>query len=233
MDSMENDKVRILIVDDEPDIREFVSYNLMKEGYKVLEAKNGREAVQISLKYKPELILLDIMMPEMDGIEVCSEIRENPEMESTLIVFLSARGEDYSQIAGFQAGGDDYITKPIRPKVLISRIQSLLKRRLAPESSSNIPSKVSPDDLVIDTEGYTVLKNGEAISLTRKEFELLALLSDNPNKVIRREQIFSKVWGTDSFVGERTIDVHIRKIREKTGTNRIKTIKGIGYKFEK
>ncbi len=228
---MENEKTKILIVDDEPDIREFIRYNLTREEFLVSEASNGAEAIHLACKWKPDLILLDVMMPETDGIEVCSELRENPEMDSVLIVFLSARSEDYSQIAGFQAGGDDYITKPIRPKVLISKIRALLKRKKKFEGPVQKTSSHS-SDLAIDMEGYVVRKDGVEINLTRKEFELLALLFSHPNKVIRREQIFRTVWGNDSLIGERTIDVHIRKIREKTGTRHIRTIKGIGYKYE-
>lgn len=218
---------KILIVDDEPDILEFVGYNLRKEGYEVHTAINGSAAVDKAMEIIPHMILLDVMMPEMDGIETCRVIRSHPELEKTAIAFLTARSEDYSQLAGFEAGADDYIAKPIKVKILVSRIKAILKRAFPDEAES-------PEDgaLRIDRERYLVTKDGEDIILPRKEFELLALLNSKPGKVFSREEIFSKVWGDDVVVGDRTIDVHIRKLREKIGDEYIATIKGVGYKFE-
>ena len=215
---------RILLVDDEADILEFISYNLIREGYQVYTATNGKEAVAKAREVVPHLILLDVMMPEMDGIETCQEIRKQDELKNTLIAFLTARGEDYSQIAGFEAG----IAKPIRVKVLVSRIKALLKR------FETVPNEVPAADrpIVIDRERYLVLKEGKEIVLPRKEFELLALLYSKPQKVFSREEIFSNVWGNDVIVGDRTIDVHVRKLREKLGDHHIVTIKGVGYKYE-
>lgn len=219
---------RILLVDDEADILEFISYNLIREGYQVYTATNGKEAVAKAREVVPHLILLDVMMPEMDGIETCQEIRKQDELKNTLIAFLTARGEDYSQIAGFEVGADDYIAKPIRVKVLVSRIKALLKR------FETVPNEVPAADrpIVIDRERYLVLKEGKEIVLPRKEFELLALLYSKPQKVFSREEIFSNVWGNDVIVGDRTIDVHVRKLREKLGDHHIVTIKGVGYKYE-
>ncbi|WCL81703.1 response regulator transcription factor [Saprospira sp. CCB-QB6] len=221
---------KILIADDEPDILEFVTYNLIKEGYQVSTARNGMEAVEKAKEVQPHLILLDIMMPELDGVEVCRELRSQPEFEHTIIAFLTARSEDYSQIVGFEVGGDDYITKPIRPRVLISRIAALLRRY------NNNPQEegeqIRVGDLLIDKERVLVIRGEEEIALAKKEFELLCLLASKPGKVFAREEIFKNVWGNDVIVGNRTIDVHIRKIREKIGEYYIKTIKGIGYKFE-
>jgi two-component system alkaline phosphatase synthesis response regulator PhoP len=223
---------KILIADDEPDILEFVSYNLVKEGYQVSTAKNGVEAIEQAKKIKPHLILLDIMMPELDGVEVCRELRSNPEFKNTIIAFLTARSEDYTQIVSFEVGGDDYITKPIRPRVLTSRISALLRRYSNAPSDSSDKDIINVADLSIDKVKVLVYKNNEEIVLAKKEFELLYLLASKPGKVFTREEIFKIVWGNDVIVGNRTIDVHIRKIREKVGEDYIKTIKGIGYKFE-
>lgn len=223
-------KHTILLVDDDPDIREFISFNLVKEGFKVETAKNGLEGVEMCKKFKPDLVLLDVMMPGMDGMEACEAIRATPEIAHTVIAFLSARGEDYSQVAGFESGGDDYITKPIRPKVLVSRIKALLRRNAkSEEGESNI---IERGDLRIDLEKYQVHQGEGILDMPRKEFELLQLLASKPGKVFSRDSIMDRVWGTEVVVGGRTIDVHIRKIREKIGDDRIKTIKGVGYKFE-
>ncbi len=220
---------KILIVDDEPDILEFLSYNLKKENYEVYLSANGNEAIEVALKARPHLILLDVMMPGIDGIETCERLRSLPELQGVIIAFLTARNEDYSQIAGFEAGADDYISKPIKPKVLISRIKALLKRTL---SGKDTPIDFADlRSVIIDRERYVVIKDGKEISLPRKEFELLNLLVSKPGRVFTREEIFNTVWGNDIVVGERTIDVHIRKLREKLGDNHIHTIKGIGYKF--
>lgn len=228
---MENKDYKILIVDDEKDILEFLSYNLKKEDYQVETADNGTKAIEIAKTWSPRLVILDVMMPEFDGIETCREMRTLPNMQQAIILFLTARGEDYSQIAGFDAGADDYVAKPVKPRVLISRIKALLRR-----SSSNIETeentKYEVGNLVIDKEKYLVLKNNEQIILPKKEFELLQVLTSKPNKVFTREEIFSKVWGEDVIVGDRTIDVHVRKLREKVGDENIKTVKGVGYKFE-
>jgi len=220
----------ILLVDDEQDILEFVSYNLEKEGYNVSTASSGIEALEAVKKTTPNLILLDVMMPEMDGIETCDRMRKMPELANTMIAFLTARGEDYSQVAGFDAGADDYITKPIKPKVLISRLKALLRRQSS--SKDEGVAKLDFGDLVIDIDQYVVSLNGEKIDLPRKEFELLSLLASRPGKVFPREEIMDRIWGNDVVVGDRTIDVHIRKLREKLGSDKIKTIKGVGYKFE-
>ncbi len=224
---------RILLVDDEIDILEFLSYNLRAEGFKISTASNGREALKITNEIKPHLVLMDVMMPEMDGIAACKEIRANKELEHTLVAFLTARGEDFSQIAGFEAGGDDYITKPIKPKVLVSRIKALLKRRSIKIEDTEMGSagKIKSGDLVIDKERYLVIKKGKDISLPRKEFELLSLLISKPEKVFTRDEIFDRVWGDNIVVGGRTIDVHIRKLRKKIGEKYIRTVKGIGYKY--
>ena len=219
----------ILLVDDDPDIREFVTFNLEKEGYNVVSAKDGAEGVEAAKKHRPDLILLDVMMPGMDGIEACEAIRSNPDIASTLIAFLSARGEDYSQVAGFDAGADDYITKPIRPKVLVSRVKALLRRNV---KESEPVGSLERGDLLINLEKYQVFKDGAIVEMPRKEFELLHLLASKPGKVFSRDSIMDRVWGSEVIVGGRTIDVHIRKIREKIGDDRIKTIKGVGYKFE-
>mgnify|MGYP006275960889 CR=1 FL=1 len=229
---MESKAHRILLVDDEPDVLEFIGYNLKKSGYEVYTTQNGRNAIEKAKEVNPHLILLDVMMPEMDGIETCEEIRKDPGMQNTIIAFLTARGEDYSQIAGFEAGGDDYITKPIKPKVLSSRIKALLKRykEKAGEAEQD-KSIIETSDLTIDKEKYLVQKGDKELILPKKEFELLLLLISKPDKVFTREEIFSRVWGENVVVGDRTIDVHIRKLREKIGGEHIKTVKGVGYKY--
>lgn len=222
---------RILVVDDETDILEFLSYNLKKNNFEVYTAKSGEEAINIAKQVLPNLILLDIMMPGMDGIETCEEIRKINQLSQTIIAFLTARGEDYSQIAGFEAGADDYITKPIRPKVLISRISALLKRLPSLATEQTPESTEKSENIIIDKEHYVVFKNNEELILPKKEFELLSLLVAKPGRVFNRDEIFSAVWGDDVIVGDRTIDVHIRKLREKIGEEHIKTIKGVGYKY--
>ncbi len=227
---MDYSKIKILLVDDEKDILEFLGYNLEKEGFKIYTASNGQEAIEMAEKVLPHLIILDVMMPVMDGIETCEQIRKIPDLKDTLVAFLTARGEDYSQIAGFDAGGDDYITKPIKPKLLVSRVKALIKRSVDPVSHSGITESLT-GDIVIDKERYLVIVKGEKLVLPKKEFELLNLLFSKPERVFTREDIFHQVWGDNIIVGERTIDVHIRKLREKLGDNYIKTIKGVGYKF--
>ncbi len=223
-----NDNYKILVVDDEEDLVDMLSYNLKKENFQVYTAANGKQGLQIAKDIVPDLILLDVMMPEMDGIETCMEIREEPTLNGVLIAFLTARGEDYSQIAGFDSGADDYITKPIKPRVLISRIKALLRRKGAgDQGGTDTQAPVS-----IDREKYIALKDGQEISLPKKEFELLALLLSKPGKVFTREVILNTVWGQEVVVGDRTIDVHIRKLREKIGDEFIKTVKGVGYKIE-
>ena len=228
---MRNKDIKILLVDDEPDILEIISYNLKAQGYTVFTANNGQKAIKKAQKEKPQLIILDVMMPEMDGIEACEQIRKIPELEDTIITFLTARGEDYSQVAGFEAGADDYITKPIKPKVLVSKIKSLL-RRLKTQVKTLAIDRISLDGLVIDREAYKIVFNGVDMVLPRKEFELLYLLASKPGKVFKREAILEKIWGSEVVVGGRTIDVHIRKLREKLGDSKFKTIKGVGYKFQ-
>jgi two-component system alkaline phosphatase synthesis response regulator PhoP len=222
--------ITILLVDDEPDILEIISYNLKAEGYKVKTASSGREGVEKAKKVRPDLILLDVMMPEMDGIEACEQIRKTPGLEHTIIAFLTARGEDYSQVAGFEVGADDYITKPVKPKVLTSRLKALLRRR--PLKPAKSEERTTLGDMVIDIERYHIEIKGKVVDLPRKEFELLGLLASKPGKVFTRDEIMDRIWGTQVIVGGRTIDVHIRKLREKIGDERIKTIKGVGYKFE-
>ena len=228
---MSNASIKILLVDDEPDILEILSYNLSAEGYHISTAFNGIEAVKKAKKHQPHLIIMDVMMPEMDGIEACEKIRTLPELKNTIITFLTARGEDYSQVAGFEAGADDYITKPIKPKVLVSKIKALLRRLndAAPEVNSEV---MNIGDLTIDREAYKIISKGVEIVLPRKEFELLSLLASKPGKVFKRDEILDKVWGNEVVVGGRTIDVHIRKLREKIGDDSFKTIKGVGYKFQ-
>jgi two-component system alkaline phosphatase synthesis response regulator PhoP len=222
---------RILVVDDEPDIIEFLSYNLTKEGYEVETATNGRLAIEKATEFSPNLILLDVMMPDMDGIETCQELRANPLTKDCLIAFLTARSEDYSQIAGFDAGGDDYITKPIKPKVLISRIKALLKRSGSLEEATEPMPEIPKEGIFINRERYLVYLDGRELVLPKKEFELLALLQSKPQKVFTRDEIYQAIWGDDIVVGDRTIDVHIRKLREKLGDQYIRTVKGVGYKF--
>ncbi len=222
---------KILIVDDEPDILEFIGYNLKKEGYVIHTASTGKDGIDSARKHQPDLILLDIMLPEMDGIEVCEEIRKIPSLSRTTIAFLTARGEDYSQIAGFEAGGDDYITKPVKMKVLTSRIRALLKRSQVYLKYEKTLVSTIKRDIVLDRERFIVLKKGEELVLPKKEFELLNLLISKPGKVFTREEIFHEVWGDKIIVGDRTIDVHIRKLREKIGDEFIQTVKGVGYKF--
>lgn len=225
---MKNKEIKILLVDDEPDILEIVGYNLSNEGYSIFTAKNGVEAVKMAKKITPNLILLDIMMPEMNGIEACENIREISGLEDILIVFFTARGEDYSQVAGYDVGADDYITKPIKPKVLISKIKGLLRRVIKKGGEMD---QLKVGDILIDREEYVVIKNDVKLALPRKEFELFYLLASKPGKVFKRDDILNLVWGNEVVVGGRTIDVHIRKLREKLGNDNFKTVKGVGYKF--
>ncbi|WP_394974719.1 response regulator transcription factor [uncultured Croceitalea sp.] len=226
---MKTNDIKILLVDDEPDILEIVSYNLSSEGYEVFTAKNGVEGVAKAKKKHPHLIILDVMMPEMDGIEACEIMRNTPGLENTIITFLTARGEDYSQVAGFDAGADDYITKPIKPKLLVSKVKALLRR--LKEGKEEVEDIVKVGNIIINREEYKIVNDGQEIILPRKEFELLALLTSKPSKVFKREVILDKVWGNEVVVGGRTIDVHIRKLREKIGDHHFKTVKGVGYKF--
>jgi len=225
---MKKKDTTILLVDDELDILEIIGYNLSAEGYNVLTAQNGVEAIKKAKKHKPELIILDVMMPQMDGIEACEKLRLIPELSETVITFLTARGEDYSQVAGFEAGADDYITKPIKPKVLTSKVKSLLRRFKAQDDSQQI---LKLGNITINREEYKIFVDTQEMVLPRKEFELLSLLASKPGKVFKREDILDRVWGNDVVVGGRTIDVHIRKLREKIGEQKFKTIKGVGYKF--
>jgi two-component system, OmpR family, alkaline phosphatase synthesis response regulator PhoP len=226
---MDHSGARILIVDDEPDILEFLSFSLRTEGFSVSVAPNGTEAVRTARREKPHLIILDVMMPGMDGIETCEQLRAIPDQKDVIIAFLTARGEDYSQVAGFDAGADDYITKPVKPKVLISRIKALLKRVPAPATAGDTGAGT---ELRIDQERYVVIRSGTDLHLPRKEFELLSLLAARPGKVYTRDEIYRVVWGDDVIVGDRTIDVHIRKLREKIGEEHIRTVKGVGYTFQ-
>lgn len=231
---MKESNYKILVVDDEEDIIEFVSYNLKREGFNVNTARNGREAIELANKFQPHLILLDIMMPQMDGIEACEELRSIPDLSETLIAFLTARSEDYSQIAGFNAGADDFISKPIRPKVLTSRIKALLKRYSRKELilEDEGADEMTFGDLIIDKARHQIKIAGKVHESPKKEFKLLLLLTSRPSRVFTREEIFDNVWGSEVYVSDRTIDVYIRKLREKIGPDRIKTIKGVGYKFE-
>lgn len=223
-------KQKILIVDDEPDILELIEYNLKKEGYQVFLAHNGQEAVTEAKRSLPDLIVLDIMMPKMDGIEACRIMRTMPEFKNTFMVFLTARSEEYSEIAGFNVGADDYIAKPIKPRALVSRINAILRRNAPAEDMTD--NKLEIGDLVIDREAYLVFKNGEKVVLAKKEFELLYLLASKPGKVYTREIILKNIWEDSVVVTNRTIDVHIRKLREKLGDDIVSTVKGVGYKFE-
>ena len=222
---MKKSKIKILLADDEPDILEILSFNLSNEGYKIFTAENGKEALDVAVKQLPDLIILDVMMPIMDGIETCERLRMDKRFKDTLIMFLSARGEDYSQVAAFESGADDYVTKPIKPRILNSKVKAMLRRFVNQEANIVI------GDLLINAEEYTVFKDDKEISLPRKEFELLYLLASKPGKVFKRIKIMEAVWGSDVIVGDRTIDVHIRKLREKIGNDFLKTVKGVGYKF--
>jgi two-component system alkaline phosphatase synthesis response regulator PhoP len=224
---MKKKNITILLVDDEPDILEIIRYNLTSEGYNVETAENGIKAIEKAKKKRPQLIIMDVMMPKMDGIEACEKIRKIPELSETLIAFLTARGEDFSQMAGFDAGADDYITKPIKPKVLVSKVKALLRR--FKESKKN--DRIELGNLVINREAYKIILGQKEMVLPRKEFELLSLLASEPGKVFERQDILDRIWGNDVIVGGRTIDVHIRKLREKIGDEKFKTVKGVGYKF--
>lgn len=228
---MKKKDIRILLVDDEPDILEIVGYNLTQAGYQISTASNGKEAVKQAVKVKPHLIIMDVMMPEMDGMEACEQIREIPDLKDVIITFLTARNEDYSQVAGFEVGADDYIAKPIKPKLLVSKVKGLL-RRLKEEDDAVDSTSLQVGNLKINREEYKVIKDDQTIVLPRKEFELLYLLASKPGKVFTRTEILDKVWGNEVIVGGRTIDVHIRKLREKIDDDIFKTIKGVGYKIE-
>ena len=224
---MKKKDITILLVDDEPDILEIIRYNLTSEGYTVETAENGLEAIEQAKNVRPQLIIMDVMMPKMDGIEACEKIRNIPELSETVITFLTARGEDYSQMAGFEAGADDYITKPIKPKVLVSKVKALLRRFKEEEEDE----KIKLGNLTINREEYKIILGKKEMVLPRKEFELLTLLASKPGKVFKREDILDSIWGNEVIVGGRTIDVHIRKLREKIGDDKFKTVKGVGYKF--
>lgn len=226
---MKKKDIKILLVDDEQDILEIVGYNLTQEGYQISTASNGKEAIQKAKKELPHLIIMDVMMPEMDGMEACENIRKMPELSNVIITFLTARSEDYSQVAGFDAGADDYITKPIKPKLLVSKVKALLRRLKEDEQNSET---LNVGGIEVNREEYKIVQDGKEIILPRKEFELFYLLASKPGKVFKREEILDKVWGNEVIVGGRTIDVHIRKLREKIGEDLFKTIKGVGYKLE-
>ena len=226
---MKKKEIKILLVDDEADILEIVSYNLQQEGFQIFTAVNGKEAIAKAKKEIPHLIIMDVMMPEMDGMEACEAIRKIPELSNVIITFLTARNEDYSQVAGFDAGADDYIAKPIKPKLLVSKVKALLRRLKDEEVNSET---INVGGIEINREEYKIIKDEVAIVLPRKEFELFYLLASKPGKVFKRDEILDKVWGSEVVVGSRTIDVHIRKLREKIGEDFFKTIKGVGYKFE-
>lgn len=219
---------KVLVVDDEEVILELLKYNLEKQGYDVKTASDGERAVDIAKKFHPDLILLDIMMPKQDGVETCRQIRDIPELAETFIIFLTARSEEYSEVAAFDVGADDYITKPIKPRALMSRISALFRRDT---KKKNVSNQISVGDIVIDRSSYTIRKNGQELTLPKKEFELLYFLAQNPNKVYGRDELLQNIWGSDVYVLARTVDVHIRKVREKIGDSYIKTIKGVGYKF--
>jgi two-component system alkaline phosphatase synthesis response regulator PhoP len=225
---MASKQYKVLVVDDEPDILDLLDYNLAKEGYKVKTATNGKKAVEIAAKFLPDLILLDIMMPHQDGVETCRQLRENPDLYNTYIVFLTARSEEYSEVAAFDTGADDYITKPIKPRALMSRISAMFRREAKKKQKSN---KITIGNLTIDRTSYTVTVNEEQVSLPKKEFELLYFLAQNPEKVHSRDDLLQNIWGSDVYVLARTVDVHIRKVREKVGSPYIVTVKGVGYKF--
>ncbi|ERM82794.1 PhoP family transcriptional regulator [Rhodonellum psychrophilum GCM71 = DSM 17998] len=225
----EKQKVKILVVDDEPDIVEILTYNLKKEGYEVESAEDGIQAVKLAKKFHPDVILLDIMMPNQDGVETCRQIREIPELKSTFIIFLTARSEEYSEVAAFDVGADDYINKPIKPRALMSRIAALFRRESKKEQEL---AQIKIKDLIVDRTSYTIDKSGKTITLPKKEFELLYFLAKNPNVVFSRDELLQNIWGADVFVLARTVDVHIRKVREKIGEDYITTVKGVGYKFD-
>ena len=225
---MKKKDIKILLVDDEPDVIEIIRYNLDQEGYKLYTASNGKEAVEKAKKKLPHLIIMDVMMPKMDGIEACEQLRNDIRFNDTIIMFLTARGEDYSYVAAFDAGADDYVTKPIKPKVIVSKVKALLRRLKKEEQTQE---KIQIGKLIIDREQYEVTHMDKSFSMPRKEFELLYLLASNPDKVVKRDKIMEIVWGSDVVVGDRTIDVHIRKLREKVGDKYFKTVKGVGYKF--
>ncbi|MDI1325015.1 MAG: response regulator transcription factor [Algoriphagus sp.] len=225
----EKQKIKVLVVDDEPDIVEILKYNLQKEGYDVATAEDGLKAVKVAGKFLPDVILLDIMMPNQDGVETCLQLRQIPELKNAFIIFLTARMEEYSEVAAFDVGADDYITKPIKPRALMSRISALFRRESKKEQEV---AQIKVKDLLIDRGSYTVDKNGKTITLPKKEFELLYFLAKNPNIVFSRDELLQNIWGTDVFVLARTVDVHIRKVREKIGEDYITTVKGVGYKFD-
>jgi two-component system alkaline phosphatase synthesis response regulator PhoP len=226
---MKKKDIKILLVDDEQDILEIVGYNLAQEGYQIVTATNGKEAISKAKKELPHLIIMDVMMPEMDGMEACEHIRKIPELSNVIVTFLTARSEDYSQVAGFEAGADDYIAKPIKPKVLVSKVKALLRRLKEEDTKSDV---LTVGNIEVNREEYKIIQDGKEIVLPRKEFELFYLLATKPGKVFKREEILDKVWGNEVVVGGRTIDVHIRKLREKIGDDLFKTIKGVGYKIE-
>lgn len=225
----EKSKIKVLVVDDEPDIVELLTYNLKKDGYEVESAEDGIKAVKIAAKFIPDVILLDIMMPHQDGVETCRQMREMPELKNSFIIFLTARSEEYSEVAAFDVGADDYITKPIKPRALMSRIAALFRRESKKEQEF---SQIKIKDLIIDRSSYTIDKGGKTITLPKKEFELLYFLAKNPNMVFSRDDLLQNIWGADVFVLARTVDVHIRKVREKIGEDYITTVKGVGYKFD-
>ena len=230
--TMVDQPIKVLLVDDEPDILEFLHYNLSRNGFDTIQASNGKDAIRLADQEEPDLILLDIMMPDMDGVETCYEMRKNPKLKNTLVAFLTARSEEYSEIAGLEAGADDYIQKPIRPRLLLSRIKALMRRKESSRTALQANSVLDFGALKIDPRSYQVTIEGEVIALAKKEFELLYLLASKSGRVFLRNEILSQIWGADVIVGDRTIDVHIRKIRQKLGIDCITTVKGVGYKFE-